>query len=316
MSSTRDIVLGATACATGTTEDKKKKKRTGRITKKRLHIFMDQTKLAFNGWEDVAEPRNFQNCEAFIDWCHISREFLLKCYKNHRKTHMANLHYCNWDVFKERCIEMYQHIYDTPFVDRNECPLSILRMVYAEVVLGKQVDWMTIHIQPKSNMKALLQSYFPKERKFPTTSLGKTMPSKTSENEMETWTASSSDDEKTGCTLAERRAIEATINGRMVHNTLIDMVNNDTTESLLPLPPNEGGDFRKEQDVESSRPAMGKALPNTEAHFDPFQRIAKLEEDLASTRALMEDFKAKVEQLQAELEAQKKIVATLSGNYL
>jgi hypothetical protein len=77
-----------------------------------------------------------------------------------------------------------------------------------------------------------------------------------------------------------------------------------------------GGDYRKEQDVESSGPAMDEALPNTEVHFDPFQRIAKLEEDLASTRALMEDFKAKVEQLQVELEAQKKIVATLSGNYL
>jgi hypothetical protein len=76
------------------------------------------------------------------------------------------------------------------------------------------------------------------------------------------------------------------------------------------------GDYREEQDVESSGPAMGEALPNIEAHFDPFQRIAKLEEDLASTKALMEDFKATVEQLQAELEAQKNIVATLSGNYL
>jgi hypothetical protein len=130
------------------------------------------------------------------------------------------------------------------------------------------------------------------------------MPSKTSENELEMWTANSSDDEKTGCTLAERRAIENTIKGRMVHNTLIDMVNNDTTESLLLLPPNEG--LRKEQDVKSNGPAMGKALPNTKAHFDPFQRITKLEEDLASTKALMEEFKAKVEQLQVELEAQKK----------
>jgi hypothetical protein len=67
----------------------------------------------------------------------------------------------------------------------HECPLSILRMVYAEVVLGKLVDWMTIHIQPKSNMKAPLQSYFPKGRKYPSTSLGKMMPSKMSENELE-----------------------------------------------------------------------------------------------------------------------------------
>jgi hypothetical protein len=234
MSSTGDVVLGATACTIRTTVEKKRKKRTGRIAKKRLHIFMGHNKLAFNGWEDVAEPWNFQNCEAFIDWCHISRGFLLQRYKNHRKTDRANLLYCNWDAYKERCI------YDTPFVDRNECPLSILRMVYAEVVLGKQVDWMTIHIQPKSNMKAPLQSYFPKGRKYPSTGLGNMTPSKTLENELDMWTASSSDDEKTGCTPTERRAIENTIKGRMVHNTLIDMVNNDTTETLLLLPPNEG----------------------------------------------------------------------------
>jgi hypothetical protein len=69
-------------------------------------------------------------------------------------------------------------------------------MVYAEVVLGKQVDWMTIHIQLKSNMKAPLQSYFPKGRKYPSTGLGKMMPSKTSENELDMWIASSSDDVK------------------------------------------------------------------------------------------------------------------------
>jgi hypothetical protein len=51
MSSTGDVVLGAPASTTQTTVDKKKKKRTGRIAKKRLHIFMDHSKLAFNRWE-------------------------------------------------------------------------------------------------------------------------------------------------------------------------------------------------------------------------------------------------------------------------
>jgi hypothetical protein len=77
MSSTGNVVLGAAACTTGKSENKRRKRRTGRIAKKRLHIFMDHSKLTFNGWEDVAEPWNFQNCEAFIDWCHISRGFPL-----------------------------------------------------------------------------------------------------------------------------------------------------------------------------------------------------------------------------------------------
>jgi hypothetical protein len=87
-------------------ERQEKKKRTGRIAKKTLHIFIDQTKLAFNGWEDVAKPWNFQNFEAFIDQCHIFRGFPLKHYKNHCKTDRANLHHCNWGVFKKRCIKM------------------------------------------------------------------------------------------------------------------------------------------------------------------------------------------------------------------
>jgi hypothetical protein len=33
-------------------------------------------------------------------------------------------------------------------------------MVYAEVVLGKRVNWMTINIQSKSNMEAPLTPFF------------------------------------------------------------------------------------------------------------------------------------------------------------
>jgi hypothetical protein len=39
-------------------------------------------------------------------------------------------------------------------------------MVYAEVVLGKRVDWMIIKIQTNSNMKAPLSPFFGKGRKF------------------------------------------------------------------------------------------------------------------------------------------------------
>jgi hypothetical protein len=42
---------------------------------------------------------------------------------------------------------MYQYIYKKPFLERNKCPHSVLRMVYAKVVLRKNVNWMTINIQ-------------------------------------------------------------------------------------------------------------------------------------------------------------------------
>jgi hypothetical protein len=49
---------------------------------------------------------------------------------------------------------MCQQIYEKLVLERNKYPLSILQMVYAEVVLVKEVNWMTISIQLKSNMKA------------------------------------------------------------------------------------------------------------------------------------------------------------------
>jgi hypothetical protein len=36
--------------------------------------FFDETKKAFLGWDDVLEPWDFSSCEAYIEWCHISRE--------------------------------------------------------------------------------------------------------------------------------------------------------------------------------------------------------------------------------------------------
>jgi hypothetical protein len=104
--------------------------------------------------------------------------------------------FANGLFLKERCIEMFQHIYEKPFLERNECPLSILRMVYAEVLLGKMVDLMTINIQSKSNMKAPLTSFFGLGRKFLHGGLGKKMPSIEIPNDMVVHSATSSDDEK------------------------------------------------------------------------------------------------------------------------
>jgi hypothetical protein len=50
MSSTQNLVLGAMARKMRKKKEKKqRKKRTGRIGKKGLHIFLDESKLAFNG---------------------------------------------------------------------------------------------------------------------------------------------------------------------------------------------------------------------------------------------------------------------------
>jgi hypothetical protein len=130
MSSIQDVILGAAALNMPRRKDKKKKKITRKPAKKGLYIFMDESKFIFSGWEDVAQPWNFSNCEAYIEWCHISRGFLHYRYKYHCKVDKANLHYYKLPVFKEQWIKMCQHIYDTLFLECNKCPLSILQMVY------------------------------------------------------------------------------------------------------------------------------------------------------------------------------------------
>jgi hypothetical protein len=225
MSSTQDFFLDAAA------------------RKKRLHILLNENKKAFDGWEDMPKPWTFETCEAYIEWCHIGKGFPHDRYKLQHKADKANMHYCEWPIFKERYIEMCQHIYEKPFLEHNECPLSILRMVYAEVELGKRVDWMTINIQTKSNMKAPLSSFFGLRRKFLNGRLSKKMPSKSIPNDMVVHSPTSSDDEKTSCTQAERRAILASIRGRVVHDTLTEMVANEPTEEPLLLQAIEGGDY-------------------------------------------------------------------------
>jgi hypothetical protein len=209
---------------------------------------------------------------------------------------------------------MCQHIYEKPFLERNECPLSILRMVYAEVVLGKRVDWMTINIQTKSNMKAPLTTFFGPGRKFPHGGLSKKMPSKSIPNDMVVYSATSSDDEKTGCTGAERRAILASIKGQVVHNTLTKMVSNETTEEPLLLEATKGEDYGHGEEGESSGPTMDEGFPDMEAPCNPFEKIAELEQELATSKALVEEYKLKNQELEEELVAHKNMVSHLSGN--
>jgi hypothetical protein len=139
MSSSREVELGVVA-SNMPPKKCRKKKGTGRHTKKRLHIFFNESQKAFLGWKEVQEPRNFSSYEAYIDWCHISKGFPHSCYKLHWVADKANLYHCNWHDFKEHCMETCQHIYNTANVECYKVPFSIARMVYAEMELRKEVD--------------------------------------------------------------------------------------------------------------------------------------------------------------------------------
>jgi hypothetical protein len=177
-------------------------------------------------------------------------------------------------------------------------------MVYVEVVLGKRVDWMTINIQMNSNMKDPLSPFFEKIRKFPNVGLTKKMaPKKSTPNNMVEHLSQSSDDEKNGCTPAIRRAILDNIKGQMVHNTLIEMVASESIEEPLLHQAIEGGDHGHGEEGEDSGPTMDEGFPDMEVLWNPFDKIAELEQELATSKALVEEYKLKNQELEEELVA-------------
>ena len=74
----------------------------GRQPKKKFHNFSDESKEAFLGGEDVREPWDFSSCEAYIDWCHISREYPHYCSRLHCHVDKANLHHSKWLILREQ----------------------------------------------------------------------------------------------------------------------------------------------------------------------------------------------------------------------
>lgn len=125
-------------------ETDKKRKRRGAPHRKRLHVLNNPEKLAFRGWEDEPDMWTMATCEFYIEWCHIDKKFHPSRHYYHRHTNKANLKYCECPDFRQRCIEVYQVLYGMPCVERNEVSLFLARGVYAEVALGKRVDWTTV----------------------------------------------------------------------------------------------------------------------------------------------------------------------------
>ena len=69
--------------------------------------------------------------------------------------------------FAERCIQVFQWLYDEKYVKANCAALFICRMVYAEVKLHKVVDWST------TLMKDWTKADIPYYRKYPKGGLGR-----------------------------------------------------------------------------------------------------------------------------------------------
>jgi hypothetical protein len=85
----------------------------------------------------------------------------------------------------------------------------------------------------------------------------------------------------------------------MLKSTLNDMLDNEDVEVPYFLLAIEGGDYG--HNGEDTMPTMDEGVSNMEAFKDPFGRIMELKAELATSRILVENYKAHIEKLEIEV---------------
>ena len=237
----------------------RERKRGGKKMKKRLHVLNNPTKLAFRGWQDEPEPWKYSTCEEFIEWCHITKIFPHDRHRKHRISDKANLYYCLNAEFVERSIQVYKHLYKQSCVKRNEVPLFICRMVYAEVVLHKVVDWSTIKSTP--SVRAPTERDIPKQRKYADGGLGKKMKEKTQVREPDTAESEpdSDSDGRRGERVPRRIAAPANMAVEPPMNHPADVIepHDDANNIFMENDPNTAANL----DVVGTEPTMVLGMP-------------------------------------------------------
>ena len=138
--------------------------------RKPLKVLDNPHKVVFRGWTDVPEPRMFEQCKQYIEWCHVGKAFKRERYLAHRAANKANLKFCENLNFLERCIQIYQYLFRKEKVVRNEVNYKICRMVWTEVGLQRKIDWRSygaetgVTLPPGKNI--------PRTRTYPNGGLG------------------------------------------------------------------------------------------------------------------------------------------------
>jgi hypothetical protein len=276
--------------------------RPGVHHKKRLHILLDESCKAFKGWQDQPDPWTYNVCEFYIEWCHISKLWPLHRHNAHRRSDKANLHYCKCPVFTERCIQVSQNVYRALKVPRNVVNLSIARMVYAEVVLQKRVDWRTLPYKPHGNMNTPTTQVIPTTRLFEGDALGKKIHKvEIPDNEVQ-WSKTSSDDSSTGHSPSTTREIlDTTWTGNWLDEVLHEMVANDSRGH------NDGAAVNT-VDSEVVAPEKPDVLYNSDIPEYSIRFETELEEQLTKE---LDEHKLQIINLEAQLRERDEIIATL-----
>jgi hypothetical protein len=97
--------------------------------------------LANPGWMEEDDPWTRNTCRRYVDWAHINRHWAHERYEVHVKSGVVNFDQCQHPAFKKRLIEVALAIWGQR--SKKDGTLSLCQMTYAEIFLGKDVDWTT-----------------------------------------------------------------------------------------------------------------------------------------------------------------------------
>jgi hypothetical protein len=56
-------------------EEDKTRVQRGNVQQRKLHVLRNPKNLAFKGWQEILELWTYANCEEYIEWCHINKNF-------------------------------------------------------------------------------------------------------------------------------------------------------------------------------------------------------------------------------------------------
>jgi hypothetical protein len=115
----------------------------------RYEVLRDNELIAEIGWRNEIQPWSYRTCTKYIDWCHIDKHFPEEKHETHVLHNRALYTSCTNMKMLTRVSEVYNAFWGVPIPEDNCVPLCIWRMVYAEVILGKDVKWSTLNPRSK-----------------------------------------------------------------------------------------------------------------------------------------------------------------------
>jgi len=111
-----------------------------------LEVARDPNILANPGWQNERGTWMYSTVRRYVEWTHLTRMFVPSA----NAERMSKQRYGIWrevshQIFGERCKEVWDFLWGAPReFDRGHMLMWLCQMVYAEVILGVDIDWSTI----------------------------------------------------------------------------------------------------------------------------------------------------------------------------